>query len=103
METAWRQQKQFVADASHELKTPLTVILTNTELLQSPDYDEAQKQQFTDGIRTMAQQMRALVERLLELARAENARPQAAFAPSASARSPRPPRCCLRPRSMSAG
>ncbi len=81
VETAWRQQKQFVADASHELKTPLTVILTNTELLQSPDYDEAQKQQFTDGIRTMAQQMRALVERLLELARAENARPQAAFAP----------------------
>ena len=71
VETAWRQQKQFVADASHELKTPLTVILTNTELLQSPDYDEAQKQQFTDGIRTMAQQMRALVERLLELARAE--------------------------------
>ena len=81
VETAWRQQKQFVADASHELKTPLTVILTNTELLQSPDYDETQKQQFTDGIRTMAQQMRALVERLLELARAENARPQAAFAP----------------------
>ena len=81
VETAWRQQKQFVADASHELKTPLTVILTNTELLQSPDYDEAQKQQFTDGIRTMAQQMRALVERLLELARAEKARPQAAFAP----------------------
>ena len=81
VETAWRQQKQFVADASHELKTPLTVILTNTELLQSPDYDETQKQQFTDGIRTMAQQMRALVERLLELARTENARPQAAFAP----------------------
>ena len=71
VETAWRQQKQFVADASHELKTPLTVILTNTELLQSPDYDEAQKQQFTDGIRTMAQQMRALVESLLELARYE--------------------------------
>ena len=75
VETAWRQQKQFVADASHELKTPLTVILTNTELLQSPDYDEAQKQQFTDGIRTMAQQMRALVERLLELARMESGKP----------------------------
>ena len=76
-----KMRQDFTANVCHELKTPLTVILTNTELLQSPDYDEAQKQQFTDGIRTMAQQMRALVERLLELARAENARPQAAFAP----------------------
>lgn len=34
VEKAWSQQKQFVADASHELKTPLTVIMTNAELLQ---------------------------------------------------------------------
>ena len=33
VEQAWKQQKQFVGDASHELKTPLTVILTSTELL----------------------------------------------------------------------
>lgn len=81
VEQAWRQQKQFVADASHELKTPLTVILTNTELLQSPDYDAVQKQTFLSGIDAMAKQMRALVERLLELARAENEQAACAFEP----------------------
>ena len=81
VEEAWRQQKQFVADASHELKTPLTVILTNTELLQSPDYDTAQRQTFLSGIDAMAKQMRALVERLLELARAENEQASRAFTP----------------------
>lgn len=81
VEAAWKQQKQFVADASHELKTPLTVILTNAELLQSPDYDPEQKRSFSDGIFAMAQQMRALVERLLELARAENEQTAQAFTP----------------------
>lgn len=32
VEKAWQQQRQFIADASHELKTPLTVIMTNAEL-----------------------------------------------------------------------
>lgn len=72
VETAWLQQKQFVADASHELKTPLTVIMTNAELLQS-DVDCKEKQlSFTNNILTMSHQMRSLVERLLELARMDN-------------------------------
>lgn len=77
VDAAWKRQKQFVADASHELKTPLTVILTNAELLQSPDYDAARREQFAGSIRTAAQQMRALVESLLELARAESDSPAA--------------------------
>lgn len=74
VERAWEQQRQFVADASHELKTPLTVILTNAELLREGPAGEEERRRFTDNILTMARQMRALVESLLELARAD-ARP----------------------------
>ena len=72
VEKAWKQQKQFVADASHELKTPLTVIMTNAELLEDEASTSEQKQQCVSGILTMSQQMRGLVESLLELARADN-------------------------------
>ena len=71
VERAWEQQRQFVADASHELKTPLTVILTNAELLREGPAGEEERRRFTDNILTMARQMRALVESLLELARAD--------------------------------
>ena len=71
VERAWEEQRRFVADASHELKTPLTVILTNAEMLQEPGHEEAQRQQFSDSILTMSHQMRGLVENLLQLARAD--------------------------------
>lgn len=79
VETAWNQQRQFVADASHELKTPLTVIMTNAELLQSPTYDESQRRGMLDSILTMSYQMRGLVESLLELARVDNGGTKMAF------------------------
>jgi len=70
VERAWEEQRQFVADASHELKTPLTVILANAEMLeQSP---EERTEQLAGSIRTMSQQMRGLVEGLLDLARVDN-------------------------------
>ncbi len=72
VERSWQQQRQFVADASHELKTPLTVIAANAELLQEPGYDAADRARFSAGILTMAQQMRGLVEQLLSLARADS-------------------------------
>lgn len=72
VDKAWKQQKQFVSDASHELKTPLTVIMTNAELLRSTDYDEASRKRFTDNILIMTKQMRNLVTGLLELARVDN-------------------------------
>lgn len=72
VEEAWQQQRQFVGDASHELKTPLTVIMTNAELLQDDSFDEASRRRFSDSILTMSRQMRGLVENLLELARVDN-------------------------------
>lgn len=69
---AWQQQKQFVADASHELKTPLTVIMTNIELLQYTDYDETERNNFLQSIVLMSEQMKHLVEKMLALAKADN-------------------------------
>ena len=71
VERAWEQQRQFVADASHELKTPLTVIITNTELMKSPDYSPEEKLRFLDGIQSVSAQMRGLTESLLALARVD--------------------------------
>ncbi|WP_417044179.1 sensor histidine kinase [Dysosmobacter sp.] len=72
VEKAWRQQRQFLSDASHELKTPLTVILSNAELLQSAHLDE-RPARWTDNIRSEAGRMKSLVEEMLTLARADNA------------------------------
>ncbi len=72
VEQAWQKQRQFVADASHELKTPLTVILTNAELLQEATEDPAQLENSANSILTMSRKMRGLVEGLLELARVDN-------------------------------
>lgn len=81
VDKAWEQQRQFIADASHELKTPLTVIMTNAELLQNPDYDERSRAAFASGILVMSGQMRKLVEQMLELARADNVQYHTALSP----------------------
>lgn len=73
VERAWKQQREFVAAASHELKTPLTVIMTNAELLHNPVYDAGKRETFVDSILTMSAQMKRLIGQMLELARADNA------------------------------
>ena len=69
---AWDQQRQFVADASHELKTPLSVIMANAELLANEDTIPDDRRKFSSNILSMTYQMRTLVENLLEMARVDN-------------------------------
>lgn len=74
VERAWAQQQQFVADASHELKTPLTVILANTAILRShPNDTVAQQAQWIESTQTEAKRMQGLVNDMLDLARPEDA------------------------------
>lgn len=75
VERAWEQQRQFVADASHELKTPLTVILANTGIVLShPEDTVAQQHKWITFIEEEATRMRGLVEDLLFLAKSDAAR-----------------------------
>ena len=63
-------QKQFVADASHELKTPLTVITANAELLQERYAGiSAEADKWMEHVNQECREMRSLVESLLLLAR----------------------------------
>lgn len=72
IEQAWDQQRQFVADASHELKTPLAVILANTDIVAAHGADTVESQSKWIGyIREEAQRMRSLVEDLLFLAKSD--------------------------------
>ena len=75
VEKAWKQQRQFVADASHELKTPLTVILANTGIVLAHPQDTVSTQaKWLGYTQEEAKQMKSLVEDLLFLAKSDDAR-----------------------------
>ena len=70
VEESWIKQKQFVADASHELKTPLSVILANTEIIASHQEETvASQMKWVENTRAEAQRMAGLVADLLFLAK----------------------------------
>lgn len=72
VQNAWEQQKQFVADASHELKTPLTVILADSDILLTHANDTIdQQKKWIHSIQSEAQRMKKLVESLLFLAKSD--------------------------------
>lgn len=77
VEQAWTAQKQFVADASHELKTPLTVILANMSILMKhPEQTVKDQAQWVESTHEEAQRMQELVGDMLALAQAESAEAQ---------------------------
>ena len=65
VEDAFIRQKQFVSDASHELKTPLAVISANAEVLEQ----EIGENEYLGYIRSEVRRTNSLVENLLTLAR----------------------------------
>ncbi len=75
----WQDQQQFISDASHELKTPLTVILSSAGLLEESAQPE--QRQYVDNILAESRRMRALVEDMLTLSRAESGRAAAPLLP----------------------
>ena len=72
--TAWEKQKQFVADASHELKTPLAVISANTEVIMSdPGASVSGQSKWLNYIQSETMRMSKLISNLLSIARMDHA------------------------------
>lgn len=68
LKSAFEKQKQFISDASHELKTPLTVISTNADVLSG----EIGENRWLTYIKSQTDRMNVLVNDLLNLTRLEN-------------------------------
>lgn len=72
LEESYQKQKQFISDAGHELKTPVSVVSANAELLSR----EIGENQWLTNIQYENERMGMLVGQLLDLARTENVTPQ---------------------------
>ena len=64
---SFEAQKEFIADASHELKTPLSVIMASSEALE----DNPKEVKWLNNIKSEANRMNILIKNLLELASLE--------------------------------
>ena len=72
LEAAARMRRDFIADVSHELKTPLTVIAGFIETLQDLELDARQQERFLQLMREQAKSMQRLVADLLTLSALES-------------------------------
>jgi two-component system, OmpR family, sensor kinase len=69
LSAALEEQKQFTADAAHELRTPVSVVLTQTQTALTRERTAAEYRETVESCQRAAQRMRRLIESLLELAR----------------------------------
>ncbi len=69
LEAAFAQQQQFTADAAHELRTPVSVMLTQTQTALTRERTAAEYRETIEACQRASQRMRRLMESLLELAR----------------------------------
>jgi len=69
LEATFAQQKQFTSDAAHELRTPVSVLLTQTQSTLNKERSPAEYRETLEACQRAAQRMRRLIESLLELAR----------------------------------
>jgi two-component system sensor histidine kinase MprB len=68
-------QRQLVADASHELRTPVTSLRTNIEVLAESELDPAERARVIADVSAQAEELSALVGDLIELARGDEPDP----------------------------
>ena len=72
-EKSWEKQKQFIADASHELKTPLSVILASTEVMLSGKNELSKEQRkWLECTKYEGERMKELLSDMLYLAKADD-------------------------------
>lgn len=71
-ERAEQAQREFVANVSHELKTPLTVIKSYSQTLRTVETDAGTRERFLSTIESEADRMTGIVARLLQLSRLEH-------------------------------
>jgi two-component system, OmpR family, sensor kinase len=69
LEAAFAQQQQFTADAAHELRTPVSVMLAQMQTALQRERGAAEYRETVEACERAAQRMRRLTESLLELAR----------------------------------
>jgi two-component system, OmpR family, sensor kinase len=69
LEAAFSQQGRFTSDAAHELRTPVSVILTQAQTALARERTASEFRKTVEACERAAQRMRRLIESLLELAR----------------------------------